>query len=106
MRTLPVIGMLFGAVWLGAGGVALFAVITHWGILDTLRSPDFNPENYRWHVVGTGIFALAVGVAFLIAAIGLWRRSSKAAKVLGHRCLYFDGNLVSGVHSSPFSIRI
>jgi Kef-type K+ transport system membrane component KefB len=81
MRLLAIIASLSGAIVSGVGIFGLYTTIWSWQILAQSGS-DMGLDPYRWraHWLGTSVFLLALGIILIVIAIGLWRRSSWAAK--------------------------
>ena len=80
MRVLAFIAGSIGCLLIGVGGFGLHTTITGWEILG--RSGELmglQPDHWRGHWLGTAVAYIVLGITFFCFAIGLWRRSRRAA---------------------------
>lgn len=80
MRLLASITAIVGFVLLSVGTFGVYTTLTGWDILG--RSGPMmgmQPDHWRGHWLGTAVAYFALGLAFLCFAVGLWRRSRRAA---------------------------
>ena len=74
--TVGVVGLLLVAVGIFGG----FTTVTSWDILGRSGAMmGLQPDHWRGHWLGTAIAYVALGFTFLCFAVGLWRRSHRAA---------------------------
>jgi len=74
--TVGVVGLLLVAV----GIFGVFTTVTSWDILGRSGAMmGLQPDHWRGHWLGTAIAYVALGFTFLCFAVGLWRRSHRAA---------------------------
>jgi hypothetical protein len=80
MRLLAATTALVGLVLLSVGTFGAYTTLTGWDILGRSGAMmGLQPDHWRGHWLGTAVAYFALGLAFLCFAVGLWRRSPRAA---------------------------
>ena len=80
MRILALTIATVGCLLVGVGGFGLYSTLTAWDILGRSGAlMGLQPDHWRGNWLGTTIVYVLLGFTFLCFAVGLWRRSHRAA---------------------------
>ena len=80
MRVLALIVAAVGCLLVGIGGFGLHTTFSAWDILGQSGAlMGLQPDHWRGHWVGTTVAYITLGIVFFSFAVGLWRRSRRAA---------------------------